>query len=425
MNKIYLKMILYKKLLILYIYMITLCKSVKSKTLLSVQCCNKPKPGELFCGTHLKSKNIIIFTEICQIIMETSNIENNTENNNNIFNCNNSNSSNCNGIDTINTCIEMNKLELTNTDKKTDIIIYTKDELFQKIASDKYINIGSIRKSIKKIKELKYINISLSKPLLINEIKKEIEKERYYLCNIDSIIMIQSYIRRWFIKRIKTCSNDSDILTFTSLYDIDLKYFYIFRDDITKKKYGYDFRTLLEIINSDYPSCPYTFRTFSTYEKELIFQHRDFLMKKGVDINIEKAVLSPEEEIDMRIKDVFHKINMLDNYTNPIWFKNLNIYQLHELYIKSEDMWNYRSGMSLDSKKKIVQNGCIFNIPIHIVKNIKIKTTIQNILLAEFTRMISEGIDREEKKLGAILILTSLVEVSSDAADALPHLIQI
>jgi len=81
--------------------------------------------------------------------------------------------------------------------------------------------------------------------------------------------------------------------------------------------------------------------------------------------------------------------------------------------------------MSNNAKKKIVSNGCVFNIPIHIIKNITSKIHIQNIILTEFTRMISEGVDREEKKLGAIFILTALVEVSSDAADGLPHLIQV
>jgi hypothetical protein len=49
---------------------------------------------------------------------------------------------------------------------------------------------------------------------------------------------------------------------------------------------------------------------------------------------------------------------------------------------------------------------------------------LQNIILNDFKKLISEGIDREEKKLGAILILTGLVEVSYEAANALTHLIQ-
>ena len=127
----------------------------------------------------------------------------------------------------------------------------------------------------------------------------------------------------------------------------------------------------------------------------------------------------------MKIKDVFYEINMLDNYTNPNWFKNLDYYQLIELYIKTEDIWNYRSNMDLESKKRIVNDGKVFNIPIYIIKKIKSTITLQNIILDDYLKLITEGINREEKKLGAILILTGLVEISIDAADALPHLIQI
>jgi len=391
----------------------TLCKSVKSKTFLNVQCCNKAKPGEIFCGKHLNSKKIILYKESDQESIE-----------NNINSIVLSNDTDFDVVHVIDTSINSLLETLTKTD-----IIYSKNELFQKISMNEYINIGSIRKSIKKCKSLSWINLKSSKQTLIEIIKKEIEKERYYASNIDNIIRIQSYIRmRSVIKLvndIKSCSNDSDILSFTNLFDIEPKYFYIFNDTISGKKYGYDIRTLLEIINSDYPSCPYTIRNFTTDEKEAIFQYRNTLINRGIDVRIEKSILSPEEEIDMRIKDVFHKINMLDNYTNPLWFKNLKIFELYQLYLRCEDIWNYRTGMSNDAKKKIVSNGCVFNIPIHIIKNITSKIHIQNIILTEFTRMISEGIDREEKKLGAIFILTALVEVSSDAADGLPHLIQV
>jgi len=57
--------------------------------------------------------------------------------------------------------------------------------------------------------------------------------------------------------------------------------------------------------------------------------------------------------------------------------------------------------------------------------NKKSKLKLQNIILNDYLRLINEGINRDEKKLGAILILTGLVEVSFEAADALPHLIQI
>ena len=177
--------------------------------------------------------------------------------------------------------------------------------------------------------------------------------------------------------------------------------------------------------NSDYPSCPYTFRSFTEEEKNMINNYKENLLKKGIKVGIEKKILTFEEETEMKMKDIFYQINMLDNYTNHLWFKNLNIYELIDLYIRMEDIWNYRSNMTIESKRNIVENGYIFNIPINIIRLQKSKIKMQNIILNEFYRLINEGINREEKKLGAILILTGLVEISVEAADALPHLIQI
>jgi len=379
-----------------------LCHSVKSKLNINLQCCNKPKINEIFCGKHLNSNNIILFNKSSIDITNILDISNNMQISDEI---------------NISSTIE---LKDENTKK-----IYSKDELIEKILNNTYLSVYSLRKSIKAAKLNKFIDTKQTKQELIKNIKDMVEKERFYMFNQQSIILIQSIYRMWKIYKKRLCSNDNDILTFTNIYDIEEKFFYIFNDKISKKKYGYDIRTLIQIINSDYPSCPYTFRPFTEDEKYEINKYSERLMYDGLLLGFEKNILTPEEEINMKIKDVFHKINMLDNYTNPEWFKNLQLHQLIELYIRAEDIWIYRSMMSLESKKNIVHNGVAFTIPVPIIKTYKSKMKLQHIILDEFNRFVTEGINNEEKKLGAILILTALVEVSHDAADALPHLIQI
>jgi hypothetical protein len=395
------------------------CHSVKSKNNINLQCQKKHKPNEIFCGIHLNSSNIILYK------FEEKNVTDTKENNNNINNLK----------DDIDKKIDLNINKIVsdhdlitnnnNIEKNDDKIIYNKDELFEIISNNTYISVYSIRKSIKNCGLKSIIDTKQSKQTLIKLLKNLISNERYYISNIYSIILIQSFFRKWLVYRKKLCSNDSDILTFTSKYEILNKYFYIFHDKLNNKKYAYDIRTLIQIIESEYPSCPFTFRSFTDEEKNIIIEYKNKLNKYNIDINIPKIILTPEEEIEMKIKDVFYQINMLDNYTNPNWFKNLDLYKLIELYIRTEDIWNYRSSMDIESKKKIVSNGIVFNIPLNIIKSLKSKIKLQNIILNEYIRLITEGINRDEKKLGAILILTGLVEVSIDAADALPHLIQI
>ena len=393
------------------------CHSVKSKNNKNLQCQNKHKPNQIFCGIHLNSTNIILY----KVEENNIDIKNNIDIENNIIE--NINNQKIDKEDIINQIEE--SININSSIKNDDKIIYNKNELFEIISNNSYISVYSIRKSIKKCGLRSIIDTKQSKQILIKLLKNLLSKERYYISNIHSIIQIQSFFRKWLVYSKKICCNDTDILTFTCKYEIPNKYFYIFHDKINKKKYAYDIRTLYQIIESEYPSCPYTFRIFTDEEKNTIIEYKNKLNKRGIDIDIPKVILTIEEETEMKIKDVFYQINMLDNYTNPNWFKKLELYQLMELYIRTEDIWNYRSSMDLESKKKIVNNGTVFNIPAHIIKTLKSKIKLQNIILDDYLRLITEGINREEKKLGAILILTGLVEVSVDASDALPHLIQI
>jgi len=420
-----------------------LCKSVKSKKNINEPCTNKAKTNEIFCGKHLNSKGIILYNPVLQI------------NNNNQLLTNDSSINNLVSINPIINNIVNDEINLISNDavnieknistdifEKNNIIdiledmptlaefndkeikIFSKEELFEIISNDLYINISSIRKSLKNCSLNKIFNTKLSKSNLINDIKKYMMRERYFMSNLQSIILLQNFFRKILVLRRKECTNDCDMLTLSSIYDIHSNYFYIFYDKFTNKKFGYDIRNLYAIIISENQTCPYTFRSFTGEEKDDIINYCQMLEDNGINIGLEKVNFNAEQELEMKMKSIFHKINMLDNYTNYLWFKNLNLYQCIDLYIRSEDIWNYRSGMDLEAKKRIVESGCVFNIPLNIIKNIKTKSRVQHLLLDEFNKIVSEGVNKDEKKLGAILILTGLVEVSKDAAESLPHLVQ-
>ena len=398
------------------------CISVKSKNNINEQCSNKPKNGQL-CGVHLGCKHLILF-KILENAINTVNMINTVNEQIDPINKSFSNIFDTHMISETNGSIIHSMPNMLEESIKEPIKeIYEKDVLFEKILTNKIMSIFTLRKSIKHCRLDNMINTNVSKQILITNIKKYISLERYYLANEHKIIMIQSIFRTRNILKRTTCVNDMDIISYTSKYDIPNKFFYIFYDNISNRTYAYDIRSLLEIIKSEYPSCPYTFRKFTDEEKEKIMSYCYTLYDKGININMEKPPLSPEEDLEMKMKDVFHKINMLDNYANYIWFKNLELNELINLYIKCEDMWNFRLAMTIESKTKIVNDGQAFVIPLGIIKNIKSKFKLRHVLLDDFYRFVTEGIDRDERKLGAILILSALVEVSNSAAYALPHLV--
>ena len=124
---------------------------------------------------------------------------------------------------------------------------------------------------------------------------------------------------------------------------------------------------------------------------------------------------------------VFHKFDMLDNYTDHLWFKNLSMIQLKKLYKECEDIWNYRAGLTQEAKKILVHNGIAFPHSIHKIigmsDNHGTKLKLQSIILSEFEKLLDQGQTIGDRKTSAKLMITGLVAVSDDAAQAYPYLV--
>lgn len=357
------------------------CKSIKCKGS-KLQCPCKKKDNSDYCGKHSNCKNIIDYI----------NIFNDIDNNIN------------------------NKMEIDNEYDNIDLF---KKNIISKNTS--FYKVYFIRQMIK------YHNLPInskqSKCLLVNEIYNYYIKLHNQEAHIDKIIKIQSLMRMKLIINIKNCKNEEEIMSLESLYNIPLLYFIRIMDN-NGYYYGFDIRSIIEIIKNDGKN-PYTLNKINENELNKINYKIELLKNNGINLEIEKDVLSPEKTMELRMIDIFHKFDLLDNYTNHNWFKNLNLNQLKQLYRVSEDIWNYRTELTFDDKKKIINNGIAFNIPIYQINKTKHKINLQKIILDEYERFSSQGLTNDDKKLGVMLMLTGLVEISSEAGYALPHLVQV
>lgn len=372
------------------------CLSVKNKQNIMIQCPHKKKNNSIYCGKHVNNKHIISYKEIYD---EYKNRK-----------------------------IKLEHPSNEEITKQEPLIIknqiLTKNDLLNNIIHNVLMDVSTIRTSIKKCSLNQIIYTKQSKSCLIKALKDFIKQERFYISKVAEIIKIQSNIRKWIIQRRSKCINDEDILCMINKYEIPSPYFYPFYDDIRSQYYAYDVRSLYELIHSNYATCPYTLRVLNRQEKETIEKYVEKLKQAGIPIQ-EDIQFNKHEDQEMRIKELFYNINMLDNYTDHVWFMNLSLYQLINLYIKAEDIWNFRAMLSNTAKKNIIGENLIFQVPICIVKKEKSVFLMRELLLKYFTIMISNGIDINEKKLGAILVLSALVEVSPEAFEAMPHLAQL
>ncbi len=378
------------------------CCATQSKVK-SDQCKNRRKDHSIFCGVHATCGTDRLYAPIFDLFYG-----NQTKKEHNML------------------------LDVHENDSENDISIESDDHLRSLILNNRLnlVSVTILRNYIKNHTTLKNVICTKgSKNTIIQELTKYFESIDLYTSQTNKIILVQSIIRRWSVMRRNVCSNKTDILSMDPIYEIPHSYFYIFEEK-NGTKYGYDIRTFTKILydpmnNPKFVAkCPYTSRPYESSEIARIELYIEKLKKSGVSLEIEKPKLSKEKEIELKCIDIFLRMDMLDNYTQSSWFMNLDVAKLLNFYDTARDIWNYRVQMPMKDRLKILSNGRAFEMPRHFLAKLPSKLALQNFVLMEIDRFISEGVNREEKKLGAMLMLTALVEVSSEAASALPHLVQ-
>jgi hypothetical protein len=358
-----------------------ICLSFKNKYS-NTQCPNSKKYGQEFCGVHLKSKNVRRVDNPHHWIPQLPELQ-------------------------IPTYTPLDKLPKLDSPPK----------VFEPAKSTK-------------------IDIDKVSDKDIDDMMVEIPNN-YTGDELKSIIKVQSICRRWLARRRYLCNNKEDFFQLVDLFEIPNCYFFTIKDG--NLFFGFDFRSFYflskkfdpknnETYNStvDNIKNPFTNTFLSEKNKEKYTKHLNYMMRFNVPLEFPKRKLTSDELLRNKIVDVFQKIDFLDNYTDVCWFEELDLKGLKKLYTSCEDIFNYRCNFTDDVKKRIIHDGVIFNMNKSTLEKLtdKHKKFIQNILLDEFNRLCTEGQSTEDRKLGAILILTALTEVSKKAAQALPHIAQ-
>lgn len=120
--------------------------------------------------------------------------------------------------------------------------------------------------------------------------------------------------------------------------------------------------------------------------------------------------------IQNRIRELFIEIDLLGNYTQSIWFSEMQKRQYYNFYRYLNDIWNYRAQLTDETKKKISQLYDPFTnttMPFHYMDS-SIEE-LQTICITAMENMVHGGIDVEYQKIGALHVLSVLTLVSHDA----------
>ena len=143
-------------------------------------------------------------------------------------------------------------------------------------------------------------------------------------------------------------------------------------------------------------------------------------------IEDEMPLVSDEKMLELDCLSLFQKIDELGNYSDPKWFLSLNRHQLIKFIREVVDIWDYRAQLSEEVKRNILPpNGSfLMNIHIHLLQVEQNFVTLKKNILKVIEKLVTCGIDRDSKSLGAYYILGALTIVNHEAAMALPWLYQ-
>jgi len=225
----------------------------------------------------------------------------------------------------------------------------------------------------------------------------------------NNIIKIQKVFKGWEKRRRFKSLNKEDFATLENIFDIPIQYYFQYKDD-DGFIYSFDKRTLKLIFEKN-PINPYNGRRFP------------FPLPK-INGFYKKPTLTEEQKYYDYLVQTFLKIDNLGHYTDISWLDDLELNELKKFYKDANDIFNYRAELNTETKKKIVKKGILFQSLLHKLKNIYDKNKLRMEILREINKIYNEGINDEYKKLGFNLILTVFVEINSNAALALPHLVQ-
>jgi len=298
---------------------------------------------------------------------------------------------------------------------------------FENLRSTNY-NVSQLKKMCRFYKQL----LSGNKPTILNRLY-------YFLKLSNDIVKIQKYYRGWQrrhyfklnnFKNIGKCVNDTDFLTLQGIKKIPYYQFYSYKD-VDGFIYGFNIKSLYNLMmqNKGDLKNPYNRKELP---KNIVKNMRKFILlsniyKEPIEINLKKdnEVISLKKKISLKTLSIFHRIDTFGHITNTSWFLTLNRESLIRFLRELIDIWEYRANLSNENKRKICPpHGTPFrgiNINSLAQKNTE---TLQKNILYIMENLISKGIDKDSRSLGAFYILAALTLVSSNAAAALPWLYQ-
>jgi hypothetical protein len=223
-------------------------------------------------------------------------------------------------------------------------------------------------------------------------------------------------------------TNDVDFFSTESVSDISGYMFFSYCDE-DKHVYSFDIRSIYTLIqrarvHGEMPTNPFTRAPIHG----IVVRKVNSLVKWLTDrhINVEWAPLSPptpEQQIRMKVVDLFTKIDELNYYSSPDWMLSLDLPGQKRLYKELHALWTHRAGLSIQQKQLIVPNfvSRLFRYAPWALFD-QTTESMMRLNMGVMRMLISSAEDRNDRILGAMYVVSALTLVHPQARLAYPWL---
>jgi len=225
-------------------------------------------------------------------------------------------------------------------------------------------------------------------------------------------------------------TNDTELYSLEPIGRIPVPYIFSVADS-RKHIWTFDIRTLIHGMGAGAPvKNPYIRETLGDAAMQRLHARITWLRKRKYHIlHVNTDTLTEEQVWNQKILDAFLKIEALGYYANCDWFHGLSRYELMLFYKQIFILWEWKLGLMPSEKESIVpghiaygpQRLFRFSPGEHLDKD---KGWWQRTILALIESFVTRSSDTEQQKLGALYVLMGLVQVSRDAAYALPWILE-
>lgn len=318
------------------------------------------------------------------------------------------------------------KLNKINNENVVIPTIYNYDILF-----DYNYNIQQLKEFIKfhKLKQ------SGNKNELLNRLYNYL-KLSYYIIRIQKVY--RGRLQRLYnslhgpaFKDRLLCTNANDFFTMDELSTIPNNLFFSYKD-VDNFIYGFDVISLYNLILKSNGNVKNPYNRIKIPDIVISNLKLFLRLSKLLDIEVDTSIKNPIDEVtiqkslELRILDIFQFMDSLGNYSNPSWFLELDRVKLIRFMRELIDIWDYRAQITPETKRAIYPpygqpfEGFSF---IQICNNSDI-LFIRRKIIEVIERIVTKGIDRDNKSLGSYYVLGALTIVNENASVALPWLYQ-